>query len=223
MKTSNRTNTDQWNDNSLVLIESRLSKIHRNVLLKLSRLTTLLKDPNAKLLDLGCGAGPFLQYFGNRGFRNLYAIEPDKGLINNIPPGLAVEIKNCRAEKIEYKTGTFDAVFVYGVLHHLKGIKAYRSASSEIMRVLKPGGIVFIIEPGYYPIFRSVEIGAKILKPISKTFKALSMCMDEEETEQHFFIKNHSVVKNSLLTHGAKSLVDQYFLYSWIFTARKTN
>lgn len=221
MKNSKRVNTDKWNNNSLILLDSRISKLHRKILFRLSKLTILLTDKNIKLLDLGCGAGPFLKYFNQKGFKNLYGVEPDKDLISKIPKKLFVEIKNCRAEKIEYRANTFDAVFVYGVLHHLKGIAAYESASSEIMRILKPGGLVFIIEPGNYRIFRTIEIITKIISPLFKTFKALSECMDDEVLEQHFFIKNHSTVRKSLLKNKAKPVVDRYFLYSWIFTARK--
>jgi ubiquinone/menaquinone biosynthesis C-methylase UbiE len=172
-------------------------------------------------LDLGCGSGPFLRYFAERGFKNLYAVEPDADLVRGIPTDLPVEIRNCRAERIEFDDEMFDAVFVYGVLHHLKGIQAYQEACREIGRVLKPGGVVFVMEPGCNSVFRVVEVGSKILGVFSRTFKAFSECLEEEKTDQHFFIRNHQVVKDALVRDGFQPIVDRYFLYSWIFTASK--
>ena len=93
MTVSDRVNTEQWDANSVVLIQSRLAKIHRNMVLKRSRLHDLLTDQNKKILDLGCGSGPFLRYFAERGFKNLYAVEPDADLVRGIPTDFPVELE----------------------------------------------------------------------------------------------------------------------------------
>jgi SAM-dependent methyltransferase len=221
MTTPNAVNTAQWNANSVVLIQSRSAHLHRDMVLKRSRLLEMVTDRNKKILDLGCGSGPFLQYFTERGYTNLYAIEPDADLIKNIPATVKADVRVCRAEEIDFESGMFDVVFVYGVLHHLQGIPAYQQASREICRVLKPGGQLFIMEPGQYQVFRTVEVLAKMLGYVSRTFKAFSECLEEERETQHFFIRNHGVVRDTLLEGGMRPIVDRYFLYSWIFTATK--
>jgi len=44
---------------------------------------------------------------------------------------------------LSFKTGTFDAVFGFGILHH---VPDWRAALREIVRVLKTGGIYFVEE-----------------------------------------------------------------------------
>lgn len=213
-------NTSQWNANSVVLVESSLAKAHRALMLRLAGFHSLVRK-DMKIMDLGCGSGPFLAYFWSRGYRSLAAIEPDAALTKNIPPHVQVDLRHCAAERIDFPDATFDVVFVYCVLHHLKGIEAYRAACSEIHRVLKPGGMVFISEPGRYRVFRALEAASYLLGFVSKTFKAFYGTMEEERTEQHFFLKHHGVVREALLGKGFRALKDDYFFYSWIFTAQK--
>jgi SAM-dependent methyltransferase len=49
---------------------------------------------------------------------------------------------------LPYRDGVLDAVFGFGVLHHLPD---WRQGVREIARVLKPGGIYFLEE--FYPQF----------------------------------------------------------------------
>ena len=214
-------NSPQWDANSVVLIGSKLARWHRNLLIRQCRFHRFVQDRNAKLLDLGCGSGPFLEYFTEAGFTNLSGIEPEARLIQNIPSHIHADVRQCMAEKINFADESFDVVWIYGVLHHLKGLAAYEAACQEIHRILKPGGVVFIIEPGQWTVFRLVEISAKILGKVSKTFRAFSECLDEETVEQHFFIKNHLRIRESLLRQGFKPVVNRYFVYSWMFAAHK--
>lgn len=212
-------NTQRWDENSFILIESPLSKLHRKTLLSLSKFSTLA-DKSRPLLDLGCGSGPFLRRFKAEGFQKLYGLEPDPALIANIPKGVA-DVREGKAEKLPFDSGFFQTVWVYGVLHHLTGPDHYRAACREIARVLAPGGRVFIMEPGRYKTFRAIEELAGVLGVVSKTFKAFKETMDEERPLQHKFLKEHGAVRDELTELGFAADVDTYFIYSWLYTGKK--
>lgn len=189
--------------------------MHRRMVLQRSRFHELVVDKRQKILDVGCGTGPFLVYFSSVGFQNLYGVEPDTALIKNIPEALKAGVASCTAEDMPYGDGVFDAVFVYGVLHHLKGREVYSSACREIHRVMKPGGFLFVMEPGRYRVFRMMEMMSQVLGHVSRTFRAFSSCLKEEEKEQHLFLKNHGVVRDHLLRLGFQKVVDDYFLHAY--------
>lgn len=216
--------TEQWRNYYAVFRESRLVRIYRDMALKRSMFNELVPDKSKKILDLGCGTGPFLAYLASRGFQNLYGVEPDATLIKHVPSGIIAEIKNCGAQNIAFEDCTFDVVFCYGVLHYLKGLDSFEASCNEIYRVLKPGGLVFIMAPGNYWRIRTREIVAKSLGMVSSTFRVLSECLDEEKAEHRFFAKNHSFIKDYLVTQkGFKVIVDKYLLHKWLFTAQKGN
>jgi ubiquinone/menaquinone biosynthesis C-methylase UbiE len=214
-------NTARWNSNSATLIESPLARLHRRIIFHFSLFDKLVKDKGSRIIDIGCGLGPFLSYFWSKNFRNLAAIEPDPELAKGIPSHIKLDLRHCPAEHIDFPDKSFDVVFVYGVLHHLLGLEAYREACQEIHRILKPGGLVFIVEPGRYHVFLCMEFLAKVFGVVSKTFRAFYETMEEERPLQHFFLKNHGHVRNYLHELGFSPLADKYFFYSWIFTAQK--
>ncbi|MGD0855461.1 MAG: class I SAM-dependent methyltransferase [Dehalococcoidia bacterium] len=60
--------------------------------------------------------------------------------------------------KIDAADGTFDAVFIFGVLHH---IPEWTEALLQISRVLKLGGILLVEEPSYRFDWDGFESGIK--------------------------------------------------------------
>ena len=60
--------------------------------------------------------------------------------------------------KIDAADGTFDAVFIFGVLHH---IPQWEEALSQISRVLKPGGVLLVEEPRHRFDWNDFESGIK--------------------------------------------------------------
>lgn len=213
-------NTEQWNQNSLTLIDSPLSRLHRKAMIGLSGFARLVPERGRKILDLGCGSGAFLRHFYQDGYRQLFGVEPDPELIKHIPSDKAT-VKVGFAEKLDFPDASFDAVWIYGVLHHLKGLDRYAQGMDEVARVLKPGGLVFVLEPGQWDMYRCLELTSEFLSPFSKTFRALKQALDEEQPDVHFFIKNHAFIREKLLEKGFAPLVDRTFIYSWLFTARK--
>jgi len=60
--------------------------------------------------------------------------------------------------KIDAADGTFDAVFIFGVLHH---IPEWAEALLQISRVLKLGGVLLVEEPGFRFNWNEFESGIK--------------------------------------------------------------
>lgn len=55
--------------------------------------------------------------------------------------GLPADVRVADAERLPFQTGSFDAVYSFGVLHHTPDMTA---ALSEALRVLRPGGTAVI-------------------------------------------------------------------------------
>ena len=77
---SKNINSTDWSSNYINLTKSPLTKFYRNFLIKKLKLFKIVNNKNSSILDFGCGFGYFLNYFYNKGYRNLYGIDPDKEL-----------------------------------------------------------------------------------------------------------------------------------------------
>lgn len=122
---------------------------------EIDKLVTKYVQPEMKILDLGCGNGRLLE------------ILPDD--INYI--GLDISLANIKiAQKkfpeYQFTTGSilkipcsdqiFDIVFAIASLHHIPSEKYRLAAMSEILRVLKPNGLLImsnwnLFQPKYLP------------------------------------------------------------------------
>ena len=97
------------------------------------------------ILDAGCGNGYGLELLAR-------AYQPSRLVGIDLMPeqieraqrrGLDAEIRVGTITAIGEPDRTFDAVFVFGILHH---VPAWRAAMIELARVLKPGGVLLIEE-----------------------------------------------------------------------------
>ncbi|MGO0122451.1 class I SAM-dependent methyltransferase [Desulfothermobacter acidiphilus] len=101
-----------------------------------------------KVLEVGCGAGAMTRLILELGADRVHAFDIDEGLVAIAQRRLAayasrLKIYVADATKIPEPDASFDGVFAVGVLHH---ILDWRSALSEIARVLKPGGFYYFEE-----------------------------------------------------------------------------
>ena len=216
-------NTQQWRTNYNIVVESSHWKIWRAMVFKQTMFDALVTDKKKKILDLGCGTGYRLNYLASRGFKNLYGVEPDLGLIGRTTFYNTTEIRNGTAENISFEDSSFDVVIVDGVLHHLKGLEPYKTACDEIYRVLKPGGLVIIMEPGSRFLQSIIDVTIRFLGIFSTTYRALSECIEEEIAEYDLFFTNLESIKDYLGTQkGFKVIVNKHFIHFWLFTARKS-
>lgn len=111
---------------------------------------------DAAILDVGTGKGYFAIFLASRGYRVLtgepstdrshyagqaWALNAEKAGVRD-----RIRFEPFDAAKLPFTAESFDAVFFFGVLHHVP--EAGRSdVLREAFRVVKPGGAVVLFEP----------------------------------------------------------------------------
>ena len=102
----------------------------------------VLKDlpPAESILDVGCGPSSYLWWFGLHPVGLDMSRDYTKAFGEHKDPAIAGSSDN-----LPFRTGHFDGVWSFGLLHHLPEDKARRSIT-EMMRVCKPGGYIVIFD-----------------------------------------------------------------------------
>lgn len=123
-----------------------------------------------KVLDLGCGIGFWVNEFGMRGLKNIYAADLTKKALEITNKrlqcfGVEADLSQQNAEKLSYQDEFFDHVNCQGVIHHTPDTA---TAVSEIARVLKHGGTASISVYYRNPLLRLWPILRWIGVPLSK-------------------------------------------------------
>jgi ubiquinone/menaquinone biosynthesis C-methylase UbiE len=94
-------------------------------------------------LEIGCGQGALARLLAERYGAQVIATDYDPAQVALAQERLAdlgtsVGFRVVDARAIPFDDAEFDALFSFGVLHHILG--GWREAVAEIARVLKPGG-----------------------------------------------------------------------------------
>jgi SAM-dependent methyltransferase len=114
-----------------------------------SLLGSTLGERNQRLLDIGCGTGYSMVWLRERfRFREVYGID--------LSPHASVfwrtrgldTVALASADGLPFAEGEFDLVTCFDVIYQLNDERA-SAAISDMHRVLKPGGVLFIREPAY--------------------------------------------------------------------------
>lgn len=102
---------------------------------------------NDKILDAGCGTGRNLQWFLENNIsifgtdQNADAIEQLRLKYPLLPPE---RFQTARIEKIPFENEYFDHIICSAVLHFAESIVQFQLMMKEMVRILKPGGSLFI-------------------------------------------------------------------------------
>ena len=99
------------------------------------------------ILDVGCGYGRILNELYTRGFKNLAGIDYSQGMINR---GLRerpyLNLIKTDGDRIPFPDNEFDAVLLVAVLTSNTKDEEQENIISEISRVLKNGGILYLTD-----------------------------------------------------------------------------
>jgi SAM-dependent methyltransferase len=101
---------------------------------------------NYRILDAGCGSGRNLKWFYASNFE-IYGIDisiEDIEYCKNIYPKQKQNFNVASIDKIPYKTNFFEYIICNAVLHFANDRYHFNIIFKELVRVLKPTGILFI-------------------------------------------------------------------------------
>jgi SAM-dependent methyltransferase len=133
-------------------------------------LADLLTQRGAQtILDLGCGTGRHVLYFGQRGF-TVYGIDSaPTGLVSTQQrlqhAGLTAHLLHYDVfDGLPFDEAFFDAILSVQVMHHAR-LAQICSLADDIIRVLKPNGLLFVTVPQLQnqgTQFQQIEPGTSI-------------------------------------------------------------
>ena len=122
-----------------------------------------LKGDEKLILDFGCGAGRFTSDLAVITKGRAIGVDPVKHLLDLAPKDERVEYKLIKDGTIPLKNASVDIVWTCQVLDCIVNDSELHNAINEIKRVLKRGGLVFLVEntsekkEQEYGKFRSIQ------------------------------------------------------------------
>lgn len=138
--------------------------------------------PRPHCLEIGCGQGALARLMVERYGAQVVASDYDPAQVALAQERLAdldeqVELRVVDARAIPLDDAAFDAVFSFGVLHHI--LSGWRAAVTEIARVLKPGG---------WFIFTDLVVSPRIGRLMRRLLPRLDLL--EETALQEYLAEN---------------------------------
>lgn|GEM_PF-1502855 len=112
-----------------------------------------------RILDVGCATGRLLEQLAEAGATELFGIDLaprilEVARVKLLRAGATAELRTADAEEsLPWGGDFFDVVTLTGVLHHF-----FRpgDALGEVLRVLRPGGRLLVIDPCFFPPVRQL-------------------------------------------------------------------
>lgn len=128
---------------------------------RLQRLEEILGDQGRRILDVGCGAGYFLESAMARSW-DVLGVEPSNQAVE-FARSLGVTVRQGFFDaELATEIGSFDAVYLQHVLEH---VPQPRNVLELIRGLLRPGGGVCIVVPNDYNVFQRVVRDELELEP----------------------------------------------------------
>lgn len=135
-------------------------------------------EPGARVLEIGCGRGAgadlILDAFQPE---MVFAMDLDERMIRKartyLSPARRSRVAMYAGDAVDlpHRNGSMDAVFGFGVLHH---IPDWQRGLAEVARVLRPGGVYFLEE--IYPFLYQNPVTKHILlHPAGNRFRSADL------------------------------------------------
>jgi SAM-dependent methyltransferase len=104
----------------------------------------LMPDRNLRIVDIGCGRGGFLAQLKQRGYTNLFGLDPSAGCAKVVHDLYGIPAASGTIMSNDLPRQSFDLALLVGVLEHIPDLTKAMQCLSDI---LAPNGSVFIDVP----------------------------------------------------------------------------
>jgi ubiquinone/menaquinone biosynthesis C-methylase UbiE len=144
------------------------------------------------VIDAGCGNMTFSRHLSDLGAKVL-AIDPDpvQAEINRASePIRNLEFVETGADRLPVASGAVDGVFFSYSLHHVPA-DLYPRVFEEVLRILKPSGFLYVIEPIDCPVNEVMKLFHNEDRERAAAWKALEQLADSTFTSMQV-VKYHS-------------------------------
>lgn len=112
-----------------------------------------LSDKNLNILNIGCGPGRSSEYLSQ--FGKVTSVEYDKFCCEFASQKTGLEIINGSITELPFAETSFDLVCAFDVIEHVENDQL---AVTEMKRVVKKNGVVFITVPAYMSLWSHHDV-----------------------------------------------------------------
>lgn len=114
--------------------------------------------PAGKILDYGCGYGRTCALLRENGFRDVVGVDISSEMIRQglrLHPGL--DLRHIQGGPLPFPDASFDACILLAVLNCIPTDHGQRELVRELVRVLRPGGILYLSDYPFQKDARNTE------------------------------------------------------------------
>ena len=105
-----------------------------------------LRGDERLVLDFGCGPGRFTPGLAELADCRVVGVDPIQSLLDLAPTHPRVEYRRIEESHIPIEDDTVDVAWICLVLGTITDEETLRASVAEIERVLRPGGLIFLVE-----------------------------------------------------------------------------
>jgi len=171
-------------------------KFHR----RLIRLGARGWSRNSRVVELFCGSGRNLSCLRKMGFVDLHGVDLSPRLLSLHQGNAKLSVGD--ATRLMFPDAWADIVIVQGGFHHLPALPGdFEKCLDEIHRILKPEGILVLVEPWLTPFLSCVHWCCRqsFLRKMSGKIDALATMIEEEQSTYFRWLGMPEILKEKLL------------------------
>lgn len=122
-----------------------------------------------RLLECGCGGTPAVEladlceHFTAVDFSSRGLEEADKALVKT---GVAFDVQRADICDLPFAAASFDAVYSAHVLYHIPSATAQAAAIGEMIRVVRPGGVIVLVVANPRPLASPARLLRRLIADI---------------------------------------------------------